>query len=319
MPNNEPRRHHYTPVLLLKRFTDSDGLLHLVSRQKGHRFSAKPNAVGFENDFYTLEDGEDVEDRYAVEKAFAEFEGEAAAVLDEVIASGTIPDEAKKFNTLMNFIALSAARIPAMRAVITKPIEEIAETILHMNLSSEEQFKYSFKQAGIDVDAIGLTYEKAKETAAGLTIRTTTAAYIHHLNKVVSIMLPLLADRHWCVLHNDGANGNLIVTDNPVGITWSDGHRPGNLFDTPAFGRTQTDVSIPIGSRIALLGRFEPLPGRKEMEALGVASMNTKTLAGCQRFIGGAAEDFTCLNDSGAIVTDKEVVEHLKKLAAERA
>ena len=319
MPNNEPRRHHYTPVLLLKRFADSDGLLHVVSREKGHRYKAKPNAVGFENDFYTLEDGADVEDRYAVEKAFAEFEGEASALLDEIIAAGTIPDDADKFNTLMNFIALSAARIPAMRAVITKPIEEIAEMILHMNLASEEQFNYSYKQAGIDVDAIGLTYEKAKEIAAALTIRTTTAAYIHHLNTVVNIMLPLLADRHWCVLRNDAANATLIVTDNPVGITWSDGHRPGNLFDNPAFGRTQTDVSIPIGSRIALLGRFEPLPGTQEMDALGVASMNTKTLAGCQRFIAGAADDFTCVNDAGAIVTDEEVIEHLKKLAAEKA
>jgi len=303
----------------LKRFTDGDGLLHVVSRQKGHRCQATPNAVGFENDFYTLEDGEDVEDRYAVEKAFAEFEGEASALLDEIIAAGTIPDDADKFNTLINFIAFSAARIPAMRAVITKPIEEIAEMILHMNLSSEEQFKYSYKQAGIDVDAIGLTYEKAKEIAAGLTIRTTTAAYIHHLNTVVNIMLPLLADRHWCVRRNDTANANLIVTDNPVGITWSDGHRPGNLFDIPAFGRTQTDVSIPIGSRIALLGRFEPLPGTQEIDAPGVASMNTKTLAGCQRFIAGAAEDFTCVNDAGAIVTDKEVIQHLKKLAAEKA
>jgi hypothetical protein len=319
MPSNEPRRHHYTPVLLLKRFADSDGVLHVVSRQKGHRYTAKPNAVGFENDFYTLESGDDVDDRYVVEKAFAEFEGEASAVLDEITATGVIPEDADKFNTLMNFIALSAARIPAMRAVITKPIEDIAEMILHMNLSSEEQFKYSYKQAGIDVDAIGLTYEKAKEIAAGLTIRTTTAAYIHHLNTVVNIMLPLLADRHWCVLHGDGANANLIVTDNPVGITWSDGHRPGNLFDIPAFGRMETDVSIPIGSRIALLGRFEPLPGTQGMDALGVASMNTKTLAGCQRFTAGATDDFTCVNDAGAIVTDKEVIEHLKKLAAEKA
>jgi hypothetical protein len=303
----------------LKRFTDGDGVLHVVSRPKGHRYTAKPNAVGFENDFYTLESGDDVDDRYVVEKAFAEFEGQASAVLDEITATGVIPDDADKFNTLMNFIAFSAARIPAMRAVITKPIEDIAEMILHMNLSSEEQFRYSYKQAGIDVDAIGLTYEKAKEIAAGLTIRTTTAAYIHHLNTVVNIMLPLLADRHWCVLRGDEASGNLIVTDNPVGITWSDGHRPGNLFDIPAFGRMQTDVSIPIGSRMALLGRFEPLPATQGMDALGVASMNTKTLAGCQRFIAGATDDFTCVNDAGAIVTDKEVIEHLKKLAAEKA
>ena len=120
--------------------------------------------------------------------------------------------------------------------------------ILHMNLSSEEQFlKYSYKQRYRHRCDWSHVRKGQGDCRRNATIRTTTAAYIHHLNTVVNIMLPLLADRHWCVLRNDAANANLIVTDNPVGITWSDGHRPGNLFDIPAFGSMQTDVSIPIG------------------------------------------------------------------------
>ena len=203
-------------------FTSSRGRKAIATKQRQMQSASKMTSTLWKT-AKTLRIG-------TVEKAFAKFEGEASAVLDEIIAAGTIPNDADKFITLMNFIAFSAARIPAMRAVITKPSEEIAEMILHMNLSSEEQFKYSYKQAGIDVDAIGLTYEKAKQIAAELTIRTTTAAYIHHLNTVVNIMLPLLADRHWCVLHNDGANANLIVTDNPVGITWSDAPSSGKSF-----------------------------------------------------------------------------------------
>ena len=49
MPNNEPRRHHYTPVLLLKSYSPTAmGFFTSVSRQKGHRYQAAPNAVGFE-------------------------------------------------------------------------------------------------------------------------------------------------------------------------------------------------------------------------------------------------------------------------------
>ena len=318
MADNQPRRHHYTPVLLLKRFTDSEGRLHVISRQKGTRFVATPNAVGFENDFYTLDHVENGDDPQAVEKAFAEFEGEASAVLDEVIANRAIPESAEKFNTLMNFVAFSAARIPAMRTVITKPIEEMAEMILHMNLSSEAQFKYSFEQAGINVDAIGLTYEAAKEMAAGMSIKVTTAAYINHMNTVVNIMLPLLAQRNWCILYNKGDGPLLVVTDNPVGISWSDGHRPGHFFDIPAFGRLGTDVTIPLSAHFAVLGRFEDLPKTIEMDDQAVAVTNTKTLSGCQRFIAGAADDFTCINDAGAVVTDKDVIDHLRTLAEER-
>jgi hypothetical protein len=316
--NNQPRRHHYTPVLLLKRFTDSEGRLHVISRQKGTRYVATPNAVGFENDFYTLDQVENGDDPQAVEKAFAEFEGRASAILDEVIANRTISEPPDKFNTLMNFIAFSAARIPAMRTVITKPIEEVAEMILQMNLSSEAQFKYSFKQAGIDVDTIGLTYEAAKEMAAGMSIKVTTAAYINHMHTAVNIMLPLLAQRNWCILYNKEGGPRLIVTDNPVGVSWSDGHRPGNFFDIPAFGRLGTDVSIPLSAHLALLGQFEDLPNTIEMDDRAVAAINTKTLGSCQRFIAGAAEDFTCINDAGAVLTDKDVIEHLKKLAEQK-
>jgi Protein of unknown function (DUF4238) len=318
LANNQPRRHHYTPVLLLKRFTDSEERLHVISRQKGTRFVATPNAIGFENDFYTLDHVEDGDDPQAVEKAFAQFEGEASAVLDEVIANRAIPASPDKFNTLMNFVAFSAARIPAMRTLITRPIEEIAEMILQMNLSSEAQFRYSFTQAGIDVDAIGLTYEAAKEMAAGMSIKVTTAAYINHMNTVVNILLPLLAQRTWCILYNKEDGPLLIVTDNPVGISWSDGHRPGHFFDIPAFGRLGTDVTIPLNSHFALIGEFEELPKTIEMDDQAVAAINTKTLGGCQRFIAGAADNFTCINDAGEVVTDKDVTEHLKKLAEQK-
>jgi hypothetical protein len=54
------------------------------------------------------------------------------------------------------------------------------------------------------------------------------------------------------------------------------------------------------------------------MDALGVASYEHEN-ACRRRFIAGATDDFTCVNDAGAIVTDKDVIEHLKKLEAEKA
>ena len=55
-----------------------------------------------------------------------------------------------------------------------------------------------------------------------------------------------------------------------------------------------------------------------QMDAQAVAAVNTKTLGGCRRFIAAASDDFICANQSGDIITDKELIEHLKKIGVPR-
>lgn len=317
MANKPPKRQHYTPVFYLRHFADADGRLHIVSRDTGKRWNSTPANTGLEKDFYTLEDVPEGEDPHFIEKAFAEFEGKASTLLDEIVTARAIPKDKDKFDSLINFIALAAARVPTMHGLISKPMEEVARMMAQMMVSSQERFEQSFKNAGIDPAKEGISYETAKAIVKhGLIIRTTTAAYVNHLLNVVEIMLPLLGGRNWCVACNDNQGEHFVITDNPVAVTWSDGRPPG--FFGPAFGKLETDVTIPLSSHVALIGRFEDVPATLALNKQGVASFNTKTIAYCQRFIGACADDFLFDHGERGIITDKEVIEQIEKESAAR-
>jgi len=89
----------------------------------------------------------------------AEFEGKAAAVLGEIIENRSISKDKDKYDTLINFIALASTRVPTMKELVSRPIEEIAEKIAQMIVSSKERFEQSFPNAAAE----GLTYETARE------------------------------------------------------------------------------------------------------------------------------------------------------------
>ena len=139
-----------------------------------------------------------------------------------------------------------------------------------------------------------------------MTIHTTTAAYINHIFNLVETMLPLLRNRNWCVCYNDNGGEHFVVTDKPVAVTWSDGRPPG--FFGPAFGLLNTDITSPLSSRVALVGRFEDTPERLELNAQSVGSVNAKTIWYSQRFIAACADEFLFHNMELGTITDKEVI-----------
>lgn len=180
-------------------------------------------------------------------------------------------------------------------------------------LLAEQRIEQSFPEAA----AQGLTYETAREFVQhGMVIETTTAAYVNHLLHVVEILLPVLGNRNWVVCDNDRAGEHFIVTDNPVAVTWSD-TRPTGFFG-PAFGKPETDVTIPLSSHVALIGRFEDVPETLELSKQGVAAVNNKTLAYSSRFIAACDDDFLVDTLDRGIVGSKEVIEQIEKWAAER-
>ncbi len=305
-------RHHYTPRFYLEHFVDGTGVLHVVSRQDGHRYTSTPAGVGFENDFYKLDDVPKGEDPHAVEKAFAELEGEFAPVLNEVISTRAIPADAEKFNTLMNFVALAATRVPTTREAISEPMAEAARMRAQIMVSSKERFEAICRGAGIDPAAKGINYEGMREFVANnMVVEIPTAAYVNHMMTMIDVMLPLLANRNWCLCYNDALGRNLVVTDRPVSLSWSEPIQVG--FFGPGFAMPGTDVVVPLSSEVALLGRFEELPLTMLLDRTGVASVNSKTMGSCQRFVATASDDFECQDAALNIISDRDVVELIKR------
>ena len=116
----EKRRHHYTPVLYLKHFTDASGLLHAIYLPAGNRAATAHEALGFERDRYRP-DFDEV-DPNVYEDIFGEFEGEAAPVIREISETRALPTDEEELNILYNFIAFQSVRLPSTKRAIAAPI-----------------------------------------------------------------------------------------------------------------------------------------------------------------------------------------------------
>ena len=82
--------------------------------------------------------------------AFAEFEGEAAPVIRDIIFKRALPVDIEQLQILFNFVAFQAVRTPAMRRTISAPISHTRRIIADIVLSSPERFAAAMRQAGQD-------------------------------------------------------------------------------------------------------------------------------------------------------------------------
>ena len=81
---NVPKRQHYVPQMLLRRFTDEDGFLYWCNGSKIQK--SRPKQVFFENHLYTKynDDGEvDV----SVENHLSIMEGSNSPIIEKIINS----------------------------------------------------------------------------------------------------------------------------------------------------------------------------------------------------------------------------------------
>src|ERR1043165_7516675 len=104
-------RHHYVPEMLLKHFTDDNGLLHYIDRASNiRRPPIKPRDLGYGRDFYRDEDRENPNE---IEDALQKIESDAAGVLRRLMDSRSCPKTKEEWLPLMTFVAIQAVRVPA--------------------------------------------------------------------------------------------------------------------------------------------------------------------------------------------------------------
>src|SRR3974390_2669136 len=123
------RDHHFLPQCYLAGFTDTgtvDGRLCVYDFVAERFFRQKPKNVAFEVDFNRINvDGHPPD---ALERAFGEFEGNAAAVVRRICESGELPAD-EDLSYVLNLIALLATRNPRMRRSMTRARRHAARVI----------------------------------------------------------------------------------------------------------------------------------------------------------------------------------------------
>ena len=82
-----PKRHHYIPQMLLRRFVSEDGKLYCCRKEEPSKiFLTTPKKVFLESDLYMQRDEHGKMDT-SVERGFSDLEGKANEVIEKIVGA----------------------------------------------------------------------------------------------------------------------------------------------------------------------------------------------------------------------------------------
>ena len=314
---NQPRRHHFVSEFFLAGFTKAgtkEDKLWALDLDTLNQFASIPKNHAHRRDFYKV-DLPGV-DPGAFEKAFGEFECEAAEVVRSVIQAQVLPD-GRDFEILLNLVALFFVRVPAFREAINRPMERLNKQILRLTAASRgrwESTQAKMRAAGTGVEE-DCTYENMRRFVEKdrYTIEPCGNTNLSNLMNTLDTDSPLLGQRAWSLLVASSDAPDFICSDRPVALYSTQPLPP--LFG-PSLGMPNTVVLFPLSRRLALVGSFEGEDGTViEVDRPIVAEANARVVDQAQRFVYSAGEDFVVMKPDGTLGDATDVVEHLKSKA----
>lgn len=299
---SDPRRHHYVAQMYLAGFTNDrtkDGQLWVADFKRKRHWRCKPDGIAHSRDFYRV----DIPSVYpfVIEKAFADLEGEFAAVIQSVLEHKRFVDK-ESLSLLLNFVALQLMKTPAMRKIFAKPTIEITERIMDMILESPERYYASIKGAREAGYIIGdVTYEEMKRShdENRFIVSTSQNWDIKTMLEMADAVLPILHQRNWTLIISDNEDAKFISSDHPVVVHWKDNKKSNYPLGLGLHG---TSIFLPLSSNVILCGLFESATPVLRIDTNTVASYNNLTLLNAYEQIFSCEPLFKAINIQGKII-----------------
>ncbi len=271
--NGRQQRFHFVPRFYLEGFraTDADGRIY-VFPLRGATWRDIPERLCWERDYYRV-DGIEGIDPLAFERQFADFEGRAAEAVRATVAARELA-RGDDYNTLMNFIALMASRVPQARDASDRVHEALER--------AREHGRQLLEAHGRPIP------ERREETPAERQARTMNALFIAH----EAILRPL-ANRNWSLIIA-GPGEHFVTSDHPVYLGWSVERGPGERggFLSPGFALPETEVVFPLHPTLALYGDFEHPGIVREADQELVGRTNARQVMNAMRYVLSSQPDF---------------------------
>ena len=310
---NIARNHHYVPQFYLRGFLDSnlrgEGL-HVIDKMDRRHFVSTPRRVAWERDFNRVNiPGQPIDE---VEKLFAEIDGEVNRVLKEVVENATLPEGAD-METLTYFIALLYRRNPQIRNHIgnceTTVIKQMARA-LFFRPERYESYRQQQRAAGKELPK----YETMKQfvESEDYDIEYEHGHHLkYELKTIDNAVFPLLSRRKWSLFIAEEGASDFVCSDRPVALI-SIGDPPENPdhpynFGGPGLAHSDTELTVPLNSRMTLFATFETLPDVYTVDDKVIANVNIRTILSAARQIYCSNLDFKFL-DNGVMRSGKELV-----------
>lgn len=309
----QPRKHHYVPNFYLAGFTKSEsdnGELYVLDQAQRRQWKSTPANTARQTDYYAI-NAKPGSDEMVVEKLLGDIEGKCSVVIKWLIEHRKLPD-GQDLDVLLNFVALMAVRVPAIRNTISNFTDEVLKALSRTMVASEHGWK-QFMQANDGVEAAnGVTHEEMKKfiDSDDYTIDLEQSWHVGTMLQMGSVLVPVLAERSWSVWIANEDAPDLICSDRPVCLRW----RSPQPFP-PGFGHKNTVVTIPIGKRIAIAGQFEEPPLTFMMDAEDVGTVNRLTREYANQLYSSEA-DFALTMAAGRIGSASDLLSLLASNAS---
>ncbi|MGO4393411.1 DUF4238 domain-containing protein [Variovorax sp. M-6] len=255
----ESRNHHYIPQGYLRGFARKRGkhymvVVHDLGNKKA--FETNTRNVCAQRDFMRFE----AKDRKPdwLEEEFSKLESAAVEAIREVVKTGGFDGDDR--NSILNLMALLAVRSPEQRENMRQCQERVARGVMDLVLAEKERWHSQLEQLK---EATGqpplVTYEEAKDfhERGEYTIEVPREQHIQTEIDLYNTLLELLGERDWTLYLVSGDEGELVTTNRPVVIAYTNPEEVPALFrHSPGFGLKNTEVYFPLAKHAALIGRW---------------------------------------------------------------
>lgn len=317
MPADQPRQHHYIPQFYLQGFAQDgakEGRFWVFDKSDGRQWPSSPKEAAAERDFYRV-DRDDGGDPFALEKCLQKVEDLLAPVLFETIERRSLPLD-RDFDVLLNLVALTALRVPALRTFSNHMAAEASRKKLLEALASRdswEKLTNRMRAAGIDSpgdpgyedmkrfvesDDCEITIDMGRNWFADLMI-TGSCGLLSHLSR-----------RRWYLSTVASGSPDLICSDNPVSLSPTSKSPPGS---PTGFAAPGTLLLFPLNRRVVLVGSFEGMMLPPSAPDKTVALVNAATARNAERFIFSSAPEFVYRDQANGIRSSRQLREHIQE------
>ena len=223
---SEPRKQHYIPVSLLKRFT-IDNKIYVTDFIEGKQYDTSPENVAHIRDFYRA-DVTDGFDENSIEQYFSKTEGAVKSIFDNWIKTMKRPSK-QDWSIISEFIAGMHLRGPEMRQKFLELFQYHSDLLNHYSFATKEAYERTCKNYYQDTGKeICIKYEEMKkiiEDPSCLEVRLHQNLYLHQMLKLIPQIAQIISQMTpWLFIAT--GKSRFITSDNPVILLDANKNKP---------------------------------------------------------------------------------------------
>lgn len=251
-PPKAPRKHHYVPQLLLRRFAAWGGTLWIYDLERTEIYPAQSKSAGFVRDLYSRMGPDGNPDHAYIENLMAErVDKPGNAAIRRLLAKEDLFTMGPPWNDFLIFVAAQLQRTPAFFDRMSALVQPTAQEMLERMAKNDPEFREGVRKSALGDGKTEEEIEEQLERAAsgGFKIKPTKDFVVSMSLALVHGIFEELRQMTWQIATVAESDPDLLLGDHPVLPVVPRGDRVG--LKNPAI-----HIKLPLSRLVAAVGKW---------------------------------------------------------------